>query len=608
MLLPKTLPARDTPIFFEFTRIATKLLKVAAFLLIVLLLAPPVAIAQEDPPPDPPLDPEWLPVADGIDFRKYVLPDPNNVFVARMHRGNLDVTIESSIAQGRLSGGVETVSSMARRYDQAINYWPQWVGDPDGLEPQVYLPSWGTRNRVVVAINGYYFNPYTGVPSQGQIHSGWYAKRFDDCESGTGGSGFAWKFDRSVFIGKSVTHLTDRQFIEYAPGIRQYFHGINVPRGNDELIIYTSQYDSSTRTSPDDNAVEVLVELVEPKFIRPTPTSIWGKVVEIEGGGGSTHIPFDHIVLSAHGTAKNFLENNIGETVLISQEMHGCPVIPELYFDWGNAYASIGGAYYFLEDGVIKFYSDDGAIYRHPRTAVAYTDEYIYFIVVDGRNPGYSRGMTIAELAVFVRDVLGVSYGIALDGGGSSTMVINGEVVNNTFCNNVFCRGHVFLPIIHNSLSDPEIQVESTQFSPQDIDSKKMWEPTTAQPYQVSNEITALQRMVANGLMMVVVEPLEKIERFSPGDEVVTISDANIRLGPGTNYSFIATVRDRDLIGTIVAHTNQLDGVFAKGYYWWKVSFMIDGKEVVGWMADSLLADPEELNAQYQELIESKLR
>jgi hypothetical protein len=607
MLLSTKLFFRDRSTHFQLNGKPIKLLSVVFLLVISLLLSTPVVLAQEDPPTDPPVDPDWIPVAEGIDFRKYVLPDPNNVFVARMQRSHPEVTIESSIAQGRLSGGVETVSSMAQRYDQAINYWPQWVEDPEGLEPQVFLPSWGTRNRVVVAINGYYFNPYSGVPFQGQINSGWYAKRFDDCQSGTGGSGFAWRFNRSAFIGKSIAHFPDRQFIEFAPGIEQQFHGINIPRGNDRLVIFTSQYDSSTRTSPDHDAVEVLVELIEPKFIRPKPSSVWGRVVEIRDEGGSTPIPFDHIVLSAHGSAKAQLLENLnqyGDEIRISQELHGCENDP--YFDWGNTYASIGGAYYFLEDGVIKNFSDSGAINRHPRTAVAYDgdDAYIYFIVVDGRNPGYSRGMRISELAVFVRDVLGASYGIALDGGGSSTMVINGQVVNNTFCNNVFCKGHIYLPIVQNSHSTPEQRVESSDYFDDEIETMSVLEPTTNQIYQVANQVTALQRLVANGLMMVVVEPMEIIDRFQPGDEVVTISDANIRLGPGTNYALIATVRDRNLVGTIVEHTNRLDGVFAKGYYWWKVDF---GGQV-GWMADSLLIDPEELNTQYQDLLESRLR
>ncbi|MBE0410962.1 MAG: phosphodiester glycosidase family protein [Anaerolineales bacterium] len=564
-------------------------------------------------------------MADGIDFRKYVLPDPNNVFVARMHRGNLDVTIESSIAQGRLSGGAETVSSMARRYDQAINYWTA-SEDTNFETHQLPISFSGNRNNVVVAINGDYTykdennNPVWGIPARGQIHSSWYAKRFTNLESG---SGFVWKRDRSVFIGECIVHpyppkeypdLNRKQIVTYyKTGVNQLFNGINVPRGNDDFIIYTPQYDKETLT--DGTGIEVLVELHDPFLIRPEPSMITGVIKAIYDGVGSNFIPFDHVVLSASGVAKDeMLEHQIeiGDEIGISQEIRhleeNCETPLNIY-DWTHTYASIGGSYYFLKDGEVRgYFHKSQAIVRHPRTAVAYDDDFIYFIIVDGRNPGISRGMTIYELGVFTKYVLGVNHAIAQDGGGSSTMVVNGEVVNNTFCNNVFCKANIYLPLVQKSLIPQNQQIENTDYSKNSTELINVLEPLTNQLNQVSYELMAIQRLVPNGLMMVVVEPMEKIERFSPGDEVVTISDANIRLGPGTNYSFIATVRDRDLIGTIVAHTNQLDGVFAKGYYWWKVSFMIDGKEVVGWMADSLLADPEELNAQYQELIESKLR
>ena len=54
--------------------------------------------------------PDWTLVANGIEYRQFTLPDPNNVFVARMDRGNLSASIESCIAQGRLVSGKETVS------------------------------------------------------------------------------------------------------------------------------------------------------------------------------------------------------------------------------------------------------------------------------------------------------------------------------------------------------------------------------------------------------------------------------------------------------------------------------------------------------------------
>ena len=593
------------------------MLVVTCLLVMTLLLPNSIAIAQYDPPGDPPQDPEWEPVAPGIEFRQYILPDPNNVFVARMDRSELDVTIESSIAQGRLSGGLETVRSMVLRYDQALNSWPPI----DELAPeqlQLPLPSWGNRNNVVVAINGSYLD-LPDSPRRGQVHSGWYAKRFDNLQSG---SGFVWKLDRSAFIGECIVHPYPpnhdpdhdrKQIVTFLnTGANQLFHGINVPRGADDLIIYTPQYDTNTKSGG--SGIEVLVELNESFLIDPEPSMIKGVVRGIYDGEGSTAIPFDYVVLSASGTAREELLNNqigVGDEIGISQEIrhyHEDCETPLPVYDWTRSYASVGGSYYFLKDEVIRgFFDKPGATARHPRTAVAYDEDFIFFIVVDGRNPGYSRGMTIFELGKFVRDVLGATHGIAQDGGGSSTMVIDGQVVNNTFCNNVFCKGHLYLPMLQNSINTLDQLVESElQFSG-DRGVISVWEPSTNQTSQIVYELATIQRWVPNGLMMVVVEPMEKIERFAPGDEIVTILSANLRLGPGINYGYITTIPG-SVTGTIVEHTNQLNGVYAKGFYWWKVRFTFDGEERIGWMADFLLADPNELETQLNYLFESVLR
>lgn len=66
----------------------------------------------------------------------------------------------------------------------------------------------------------------------------------------------------------------------------------------------------------------------------------------------------------------------------------------------------------------------------HPRTAVGVIDANHYvFVVVDGRERGYSRGMSLDELAQVMAD-LGATTAYNLDGGGSSTMYFNGEVIN----------------------------------------------------------------------------------------------------------------------------------------------------------------------------------
>src|SRR2546427_12695451 len=68
--------------------------------------------------------------------------------------------------------------------------------------------------------------------------------------------------------------------------------------------------------------------------------------------------------------------------------------------------------------------------HRHPRTAIGVLgDGRILLIVVDGRQPPHSLGMTIAELAMELQR-LGAVEAMNLDGGGSSTMVVAGRIVN----------------------------------------------------------------------------------------------------------------------------------------------------------------------------------
>jgi hypothetical protein len=63
----------------------------------------------------------------------------------------------------------------------------------------------------------------------------------------------------------------------------------------------------------------------------------------------------------------------------------------------------------------------------HPRTAIGYSrnGRYLYLVVVDGRQPFHSEGITLAELAELMLS-LGAQYAMNLDGGGSSTVVIEG--------------------------------------------------------------------------------------------------------------------------------------------------------------------------------------
>ena len=86
-----------------------------------------------------------------------------------------------------------------------------------------------------------------------------------------------------------------------------------------------------------------------------------------------------------------------------------------------------------VENGAVSVSVNDEvgrAKASNPRTAIAVIDELHYlFIVSDGRT-SESEGLSLYELACFLESK-GVRTAYNLDGGGSSTMVFNGRVVNN---------------------------------------------------------------------------------------------------------------------------------------------------------------------------------
>ncbi|MFM8321127.1 MAG: phosphodiester glycosidase family protein [Chloroflexota bacterium] len=483
----------------------------------------------------------WQSVAPGIEYRKFYLPGPNQVFVARLDRREPSASLQTAIGQGRLSGGAETVREQAARYDQAIGYWGE---------------QWGSREQVAVAINGSYFDTTTGVPWSGMVQAGWYARRFEDRQKT---SGFAWTMERAAFIGACVTHRPNKQLLTVDGQGAVPFDGINVPAGEDELIVYTSHYDvRSPQFGADERGLEALVELDRPLLITPEAQPVRGVVRQIVSrptpDPAGLPIPFDHLVLAAHGAAFRLLNDKlqVGDRVSFSQELrHLNPSCQQsARQDWSGVYASLSGSYLLLQDAALQRLDDLGAVLRNPRTAVAYNDRYVYFIVVDGRDRVRSIGMSMVELAHFARAWLGATAAIAQDGGGSSTMLVNGQVVNR-----------------------PNADL---------VDAPAMPQPAAAGPLLPP----VIERAVANAWLMVNVLPRQLSERFQPGAAVrITGSGpVNLRLGPGVNYAVLAALQPGQA-GSVTPHP--LNGVLATGYSWWKLE--IDGQS--GWVNEEALAE-----------------
>ncbi len=87
-----------------------------------------------------------------------------------------------------------------------------------------------------------------------------------------------------------------------------------------------------------------------------------------------------------------------------------------------EARQAVGGFAIILADGLPTIVPDAGASLA-PRSAVGFDRRRrnLWLVVVDGRRPGLSEGVTTHELAVIMRE-LGCSEAINLDGGGSSAL------------------------------------------------------------------------------------------------------------------------------------------------------------------------------------------
>jgi Phosphodiester glycosidase len=134
-------------------------------------------------------------------------------------------------------------------------------------------------------------------------------------------------------------------------------------------------------------------------------------------------VPADGAVLAAApGTAagNELATLSVGETVRLGWS-----------FGFRGVLDVIGGYPMLISNGVVVAKSCTQSLcYRHPRTAVGIrADGRLMLVVVDGRRPGWSVGMTLVELANLMK-YLGAVTAMNMDGGGSSTMVVKGVIKN----------------------------------------------------------------------------------------------------------------------------------------------------------------------------------
>lgn len=158
-----------------------------------------------------------------------------------------------------------------------------------------------------------------------------------------------------------------------------------------------------------------------------------GVVVRADSPVVAAALQSANAALLAHGDARAWARRRaVGDTVTWRARV----VMPARGDDVEAVVAeAVGGFPELLHDGRdvlgTQTVRESFGLQRHPRTAIGWSADgrRLFFVVVDGRQPPYSDGMSLPELTwLFQR--IGATDVVNLDGGGSTAIVIDGELVN----------------------------------------------------------------------------------------------------------------------------------------------------------------------------------
>ena len=264
-----------------------------------------------------------------------------------------------------------------------------------------------------VGVNGDYFAPADGRPSGILLRDGVLATPPNPSRSSAGIT-----LDGLLDVRKVSFRGTWR-----GTGQRRALNFLNKAPGTNGISLFTSDW------GPSAPRISGAFVAVLGSFPLATPNADLAVPVTSTASGSSVRIAPGTAVLVARGNAATRLQAEAQPGTLVTLRLILQP-------DWSVVSDAIGGGPVLVRDGVPVYRSNEGFTTsqlapRGPRTAVGQrADGGIVLLTTDGRQPGFSVGMTNFELAqALVR--FGAVRGMGLDGGGSSTLAFEGTVLNS---------------------------------------------------------------------------------------------------------------------------------------------------------------------------------
>ncbi|MDB4907647.1 MAG: Protein of unknown function periplasmic [Gemmatimonadetes bacterium] len=282
-------------------------------------------------------------------------------------------------------------------------------------------------HRVVAAVNGDFFILANGEGEDDQVWREQWIKGVPLTDSSRAAGR---RVRTELAIGRDGRVMMDRFAFDAwvsGAGLRTRLHGLNAVPGAGQLSLFTSAYDAAApadSTTRGDAELALVVRARHGDTLDLRPAGAVGAPRELRPSR-------DTVVLMGGAGTEGLLARLAG--------MRSVRVTLASSPDRGPLRSMMGGVGRLVLEGRAvgdstahaESASETFTGGRHPRTAIGISRDSltVTIAVMDGRGESGS-GMSMGEISTFMRD-LGAWNAMNLDGGGSSTMVVDGRVVNH---------------------------------------------------------------------------------------------------------------------------------------------------------------------------------
>lgn len=281
-----------------------------------------------------------------------------------------------------------------------------------GLERVTQIERDVSASATVAGINGDFFSATDGHPSGVVIQNGALLHPPLGARSSIGVDATgALRVDRVKFFGTWQ-----------GTGQRRPLAGVNQSPAPGSVVLFTPAWGARVPALPG------AAEIVLAPFPAATPNVELRAQVTATGSGGGETIPPDGAVLMATGVTAAKLQAEAPVATPISIRLILQPA-------WGDVASALGGGPVLVKNGKPVFrsledFTNDQVTARAPRAGVGQlADGRVVLVAVDGRQPGYSVGLTSFELAqALVR--LGAVTASGVAPGDDVTVAFDGTLLN----------------------------------------------------------------------------------------------------------------------------------------------------------------------------------